>query len=358
VFGADAGCELTETRESKNSMKKPDNAYVLRQSPSNKNLLEEISLPKNLIVNGWSAAKGLMGEKDYWRFRETIKRACYRKERGYRKAGYGAATMWRFIYDMKPGDWVVVPHGGSTFYVAELTGKPYYDDSKTAHKTNSSYRRPVRWLNDKKPIERRLARSRLTSRMKTQQTSADASDLIEEIAQSLQLASHKRPLGASTLFADSLRAQLVEAACREIQEGHMDERKFELLVRRLLLAIGATTSRLVPRLKDKGVDIVTEFPLGPVGRVGVGVQVKYHRNQTGKEWVDQLRSGLKEEGLAVGWLVSSADFAPDVQEYLEKQVAGSDLEINLVDGQQLAEIIVDCGLERLLKEESESLKGT
>ncbi len=332
-------------------MERPKNAYVLRQSPSGNNVLDTISLPQDVIVNGWSDAKGLLEEQDYWRFREIVKDAVYPNEDGYRKAGYGAATMWRFIREMKSGDWVVVPHVGGVFYVSQILGPAFCDLTKEAISTDSCYRRPVRWLNNKQPIPRKQARSRLISRMRTQQTSAYASDLIDEIANALELASAEKPINADLLFANNLRANLIEPVRHEIAEGHMDERNFELLVQRLLLAMGATSARLVPRLKDKGVDILAEFPLGPVGKVRLGVQVKYHRGQTGKEWVEQLWNGLKEEDVTLGWLVTSADFAPDVQRYLEEKVAASGLEISLVDGRQLAEIIVDYGLERLLREQ-------
>ncbi len=41
------------------------------------------------------------------------------------------------------------------FFVAEITGAATYDVSKVDD--DSAYRRPVRWLNDKKPIPRQLA---------------------------------------------------------------------------------------------------------------------------------------------------------------------------------------------------------
>src|SRR5436190_20735723 len=92
------------------TMKKPANAFVLRQSPSGVSQLESISLPKNVIVNGWSKAEGLIGEQDYSRFREILRKTYYSKEESLRKAGYGASTMWRFLNEMKVDDWVVVPY--------------------------------------------------------------------------------------------------------------------------------------------------------------------------------------------------------------------------------------------------------
>src|SRR5947209_19078232 len=91
------------------TMNKPANAFVLRQSPSGVSQLESVSLPKNVIVNGWSAAKRLIGEKDYWNFREIISKSCYPDEKTLLKAGYGAASMWRFLNGKKVGNWVVIP---------------------------------------------------------------------------------------------------------------------------------------------------------------------------------------------------------------------------------------------------------
>src|SRR5258706_15076142 len=123
-------------------MKKPTNAFVLRQSPSGTSQLESISLPKNVIVNGWSTAKGLIDEKDYWAFREILRKTYYRKEKSLRKAGYAASTMWRFLNEMKTGDWVVAPHWGGKFYLAQITGDAVYDPSGAATETDTCYRRP------------------------------------------------------------------------------------------------------------------------------------------------------------------------------------------------------------------------
>ena len=98
----------------------PLNAFVLRQSPGGIRALEIISLPKNVIVNGWSDARGLIEEKDYSKFREIIGESCYPGEKTLRKSGYGASTMWRFLNEMRTGDWVVVPDRAGTFYVAKF----------------------------------------------------------------------------------------------------------------------------------------------------------------------------------------------------------------------------------------------
>ena len=133
-------------------------AFVLRIAPSGIDRVHEALECKELII-GWSRAKGLLDEKlDWEKFREIIHNSDYSDEKDYRKSGSAAGNMWRFIRKMKLSDLVVVPHGAS-FYVAEVTGKARFDETKIEEDT--AYRRPVKWLNDQKTILRRYARSAL-----------------------------------------------------------------------------------------------------------------------------------------------------------------------------------------------------
>jgi len=330
-------------------MNKPKNAFILRQSPWGVSQLESISLPENVIVNGWSEAKGLIGEQDYWAFREIIRKACYPNEKTLLKAGYGASTMWRFLKSMAVGDWVVVPHWGGVFYLAEITGNAFYDDTAAATKTHTCYRRPVQWLHDKKPITRKLAKAKLISRMRTQQTSAEAVDLIDDIYGALQLAESKDTKSAPSdnLFTDELRLRMVEAVLKEIHTGYMDELKFEQLVKKLLLSKGASEAKVIARRNDKGVDIIASFEVAGITQVKVGAQVKHFQGVTANKLIDELIEGMKQEELSLGWFVTSGEFESDAEEYLSKRLEGSTMEVLLVDGLQLAGMVIDDGLENM-----------
>ncbi len=329
-------------------MNKPTNAFVLRQSPSGVSQLNNISLPQNVIVNGWCWAKGLIEEDSYEKFREILRKTYY-KEKSRHRVGYAANTMWRFLKTMQPGDWVVVPSGGGKFYVAEIAaGPPIYDDSKAALDADSSYRRLVTWLNDKQPLLRSAARSRLISRMKIRQTSANAKDLIEEIHEALVLASaSEKPTKEDTqkLFADEVRRKMVEAALKEIQQGYMDERKFEGLVATVLKRAGASSVEIVPRQNDKGVDVKATFQIGGITPIEVGVQAKYYKGNVGQGAIDQLIKGLKAEDLTTGWLVTSGEIPEELDSYLESVQTSEELNLATVDGRQLAEMIIDFGLQ-------------
>ncbi len=188
--------------------------------------------------------------------------------------------------------------------------------------------------------------------MKTQQTSAEAGDLIDEIFEALQLAAKTTSKDASAisnqLFGNQLRLKMVEAALNEIRHGFMENIKFEQLVRNVLLANGAREAKIVPKLHDKGVDIIATFLVGRVAELKVGIQVKHHEGKTENKWIDQLLKGMEEENLSVGWFVTSARFQKNAEDYLEKKLAGSPMQVFLVDGEQLAGMIIDTGLENLV----------
>lgn len=332
-------------------MNTPNNAFVLRQSPSGVNQLTTVSLPMNLIVTGWSSAPGLIQEKNYWKFRDIIRKHCYPKEQTLRKAGYGAGTMWRFINEMATGDWVVVPHWGGVFYVAEIAGDAYCDNSVAAHKVDSCYRRPVSWLNNKHSISKGFAKAKLVARMKIQGTSADAGDLISDIADALAKA-QSNSLGSATnsnqLFHADLRQKMTAVVLNEILTGYMTPQKLEKLVMKVLAAVGATNTKQIATKKDQGVDVIATFLLGRVTQINVGVQVKCHVGETANSELDQLVEGLVKENLTQGWFVTSGTFRDTAEEYLESKVEGNGAQISLVDGSQFAGMIIDCGLENII----------
>jgi predicted Mrr-cat superfamily restriction endonuclease len=142
------------------------------------------ALTSRQLIIGWSKAKGLLEPTLTWeQFREIVRKAYYADEPTRRKAGAAAGHLWCFIREMKRDDLVVVPYGRD-FYVAKVSKPAIYDETKV--EDGSAYRRCVHWLNGAKPISRQVARSALLSRMKTQGTSANATDLLDEIRECLR----------------------------------------------------------------------------------------------------------------------------------------------------------------------------
>lgn len=314
-------------------------AFILRISPSGDDRVPD-ALDSNQLIIGWADAEGLLdSELDWERFREVVRTAYYAKEPNLRSAGAAAGHMWRFIRGMKVGDLVVVPHW-SDFYVAEVTGPAFYDESRKEDDT--AYRRPVNWLNGKRQISRGLGRSALISRMKTRGTCAYGTDLLDEIIECLNAAKS----GAKPSFESDLQARLMRETLDELRSGRMESYGFERLIEAILVGLGAKATRIVPRGEDKGADIVATFRVAGVFTQVVAVQAKHWQPDppVSKEVVEQLIRGIEAEEANLGMVITSGIIGQDATEKAKTYTEEKGIPIELVDGEQFAKLIVERGI--------------
>jgi len=311
------------------------NAFILRLAPLGQDLTRE-ALEKDEIFVGWKEVKGLLEEGlSFDDFRERVK-DTYGIENN-RSAAAFARFLWGFLKGMKPGDYVVVPSGGQ-FYVAEVVGDPYYDESQPV----AAHRRPVRWLNDKKPIPRELASAALQGRMKARGTLMDTSDLVEHIEKVLEDARR----GETPNLARELRARMVEAVRQELTQGRMNPDRFEELVKRMAQAMGAAEVQWVPRRSDQGADVVADFELMGGLLVTVGIQAKFYQpgKPMGRHAVDQLAQALRAGVAEMGLVITTGDVSEEAYQAAEEYLSRENLQISILGGRELAELIVDKGL--------------
>jgi predicted Mrr-cat superfamily restriction endonuclease len=311
------------------------NAFILRLTPLGQDLTQE-ALEKDEIFVGWKEVKGLLEEGlSFYDFRERVK-DTYKIENN-RSAAAFARFLWEFLKEMKPGDYVVVPSGGQ-FYVAEVVGDPYYDESHPV----AAHRRPVRWLNDRKPISRERASRALQSRMKARGTLLDTSDLVADIEKVLEGA--KR--GETPNLAEELRARMAEAVRQELTQGRMNPDRFEELVKRMAQAMGAVEAKWVPRRSDQGADVIADFELMGGLLVTVGIQAKFYQpgKPMGRHAVDQLAKALQAGVAEMGLVITTGDVSEEAYQAAEEYLSRENLRIVILDGRELAELIVDKGL--------------
>jgi len=324
-------------------MNNSKNAWVHRLSPGGVDQLQAICLPNDLIVTGWSAAEKLEEVSDWYEMRERIKKACYPGDENYRRAGGGNGSMWKFLQQMKIGDYVVVPYYGGEFLVAEITGDPVADRSQSAKDGDAVYRRPVKWLNGKKGIPRNYVKSGLRSRMKIRQTTATAGEFIEDIESALKMAMGDSSIDTKSLFDSALREKLIETTLKEIKDGYMDERKFEGLIRTVMIGMGAKESQIIPRQHDNGIDVRSVFMIGPT-EVVIGAQAKYYRDVAGAHVLHELIRGMETDGIDIGWLITSAELSADFEKTAEELTDGSNKQIHVIGGSDFAAMVVDYGM--------------
>ena len=315
------------------------NAFVLKISPGGEDRVPDALQDDQLII-GWAKAEGLDNPGLDWEaFREIVSNTYHPDEDDYKKAGAAAGNLWRFIRDCQEDDWVVVPYGPE-FYVAEVTGPVTYDKARVDD--DSAYRRNARWLNDKRSMPRNMARSALVARMKARQTCVNATDLIPLIDECLKLAES----GDKPAFHRDLRESLVEATLKEIRSGRMESHGFERLVSDVLKRLGAVEARVVARNQDKGADILATYEIANVFQQEVAVQAKHWKPEppAGRDVVEQLIRGMEAEAVDLGMVVTSGTISEEAEQCAVKYSEERGTRIELVDGEQLAGLIVDHGI--------------
>jgi predicted Mrr-cat superfamily restriction endonuclease len=313
--------------------------FVLRIAPGGEDKVPEALRSGELII-GWAKADGLLDSNLSWeRFRDIVRRAYYADQPDLRRAGGAAGHLWRFIREMKADDLVVVPYGAD-FFVAEVSGPATYNRAKV--NDDSAYRRAVRWLNGGKPISRQLARSALVSRMKTQGTCADATDLVDEIEECLRHAEG----GQTPSFQTDLQARLIREVLTEMRSGRIESFGFERLVQTVLKGLGAEEVRIVPRSQDKGADLLATFRVAGAFQQVVAVQAKHWQPEppVSREVVEQLISGIEAESANLGMVVTSGSISDQAVQAAEEYFEEKGIRIELLDGEQFAKLMVEHGI--------------
>lgn len=314
-------------------------AFVLRVAPSENDKVPE-ALESDQIIIGWANAEGLLDTQlDWFAFRKVFRDTYYGDDKTLHRAGAAAGHMWRFIRGMEVGDLVVVPYG-SEFYIAEVSGNAVYFKDKKSE--DSAYRRPVKWLNSKKPIPRTHAKSALISRMKIQGTSASATDLLGEIQDCLKVAAS----GEKPSFRSDLQSSLITKALKELREGRIESFGFEKLIENLLKSLGANEARVVPRNQDKGADIVATFLVAETFPLVVAVQAKHWQPEppVDSHVIDELASGMEAESADLGMVITTGSFSDDAFNAAKKYLEEVSKKIELVDGEQFAKMIIEHGI--------------
>ncbi|MCX7598939.1 MAG: restriction endonuclease [Armatimonadetes bacterium] len=150
-----------------------------------------------------------------------------------------------------------------------------------------------------------------------------------------------KPLSQIDKLRDSIEAQRA-AVKDELREylSCMDPYKFEELVLRLLERMRFTECRVTQRSKDGGIDLTASFSIG-IGRIKTVGQVKRRRGAISTPVLQSFygaMTGQKARGeVHLGLFITTSRFTADAQRWVED----SALPIVLIDGEKLAELLVE-----------------
>ena len=274
-------------------------------------------------------------------------------------------SLWRFIMEMKQGDWILVPTykqvniyeivddvilSNSSLEKNYPTLLKKYDVSRDNNYLfqgeqkklmDLGFYRRVNIVKTKIP-RANYCEASLVSRMKILQTNANISDLEKEILRAVQ--------DTPIILKEEIIASAEPVIYERIQKV-ADSDKFESLVQWYLESIGAviikTPAKNSSPTEEGDADKVAYF--GKLNLV-VMVQIKKHFGKTGDWAVQQITSYAKnsapeqeESGqICALWVISAGD------DYTtEAKLMAKEHNVRLINGHEFARLILEVGVDKM-----------
>jgi predicted Mrr-cat superfamily restriction endonuclease len=281
----------------------------------------------------------------------------------------GRCSLWRFLANMKKGDWVVVPSrkNFSVYKIAESSAiipssleikndfsdwngiKIKLDKSGMLKLDGEKDYLDIGFLRKVEPVlvdipRYEYADAALTSRMKIRNTNANISDLEDSIKKAIEAYKKHRPINLKSSLINLSVDKWLETIRKELVPD-----KFEKLVEKYLEKVGATSTELNPeknsREKSGDVDVVAVFE--PIKTI-ISVQVKKYEGETSDWAVQQVNDFAKsKQSISDGysrsfWVISSSDsFSKEAEKLAIKNG------VLLFDGKQFVQMLMEAGIENI-----------
>ena len=314
-------------------------AYVVRMSLGDG--LVEYGLEANRIAMGYRGFLGLIEvaseAEDPRAIRDALQKVV--KDWNNRVAGPKAVELWRFLRCMKQGDLVLVPHGGGIYFAQVEDVRPGYDPTMPGK--DAGYYRDVKWLNPEAAFPRGGLPSAVYHAVGsgTRRTLREVKTLLPQVQALVE-----GRVDSQKTFQDDLRNRLEENAKDELENGKMSSKGFEYLLCELFKRRFGAIGDVRGGRADQGADIVLHIqPPFDLLASTVVIQAKYHKPTIGREAVKQIRAGMEAEEADLGLVITTGEFDEGAIEEANSEDHRD--RVLLWDGQMLAKVIVESGLE-------------
>jgi restriction system protein len=289
---------------------------------------DAIFLKKNQLALGWETMGDLAGLKPT---RDAFKARLVQIYPDRKPGYYPMATgqLFRFVHEMKIGDWVVYPSKRDRrVYIGEIAGPYLYAD-----KQNDRYphRRPVRWIKDfPRTAFRQGALYEIGSAMSFFQVKNYADEFLAAVAGDPAI---RLPAKDDTVpyvaedIEQNTRDFILKTLAQELKGHALAE-----FIAHLLGTMGYRI-RLSPEGPDGGIDIIAhKDELGFEPPI-IKVQVKSTEGSIGDPIVSQLYG--KVERSEYGMVVTLGTFTHQAQNF-----ARNKSNLRLIDGEALVGLIL------------------
>ena len=263
---------------------------------------ENLCLENDTVAIGWAEARGL---NDSALTLDAIKARILDSYPQYKSPyalGQVAGIVWRFVREVREGDWIVAPTR-TGLNIAKVTGPLLYDTNLVA--ADSAWRYPVKWI--RRDVPRDTASGALQARCSSRQTCVEATDLLPEIERLSRLE------GKPNLAVAILRSE-ARTAIGKVLDEHLTPADLEQLVLRLVERSGALVEQPPKNYSGKkgDVDVLATFAFP---QYVIGYQVKKHTDAstTDEYAVQQIVEAMESEhfDIDIGCVVTTAqNFSP------------------------------------------------
>jgi restriction system protein len=286
----------------------------------------------------------LKDNHDIPKTREEIEQVYNRTYPDHKKMqkAVNVGQIYRFIYEMKPGDIVLSPYDNDLLIIGEITSDLYFDRENG---TPWFYTRKVKW--EKDPISRSIFSVPLQNTLRSMQTVFR----IKQEGEILKILGKKVEDNPSVSFAfemdrlyDRIKERLLE----------LDSDEFEILISYVLQSLGFEAKKRQGGVGDGGVDFEGVLNVMGVAKIQLQVQVKrYEQSAIGERDIRNLRGALKTGHQ--GCFITLSSFQKKAIESAEDP---EKTPIRLIDGRKFIEILTeqyDKVMDLLLEEDQEEL---
>ncbi len=272
-------------------------------------------------------------------------------------------SLWRFAFEMKKGDFVVVP-GPRNFSVYKIKddtvllpsnikknlqglkdwdgNSVYYGGEKLRTENNQVIDLGV--FRKVEPIEIDISSNdyadrKLTSMLKCRFTNVDISALSDSVNTAIKAFAHRKPIDLHAIVLE----ENAKTTCEKIKQK-LNPDKFERLIKWYFERIDANEVIIPPKNhKDKKGDIDIQATFEHIKAV-VYVQAKFHTGETDSWAVEQINDHLRDiagidDGYSkLGWVISMADaYTPQAKNLAMKR------NIHLINGLEFTKMLLEVG---------------
>lgn len=191
-------------------------------------------------------------------------------------------------------------------------------------------------------VQRSYVGSRFVSRMKIRTTTADITDIKDNVEEGIEAGKNNKPITLYEKTIDNLISQ-VKTSIVEV----LDDNQFEKLIKWYFEKCGAssvciTAKNEAGKVDGADADVIAEFEnLKHI----VYVQAKHHVGTTDEWAVHQVDNYKKQKSEGdydytyATWVITAADsFTEKAKEYAEQN------KVRLIDGNEFAQMLIDIGL--------------